>query len=224
MGVSTGIGSFRQGLGNDLLGGPGWPATQGLGAALQQGQQPGSAPVPAPAAAGDDAYQATDAQASPVSPRLTDENVDRLNRILTGECQGTCNASEIQGVGSSVINRMNRAGTDRVLDVTGGKKYAVAPAANPDMTPIARALLSGRLGDNTGGATNIYSPRSMPREDGDTKGWDVGGGLEQTPGLDSRNYSPGFANGPKKFPQNHVPGARDYIFKFYTQPGNGRVH
>lgn len=54
------------------------------------------------------------------------------------------------------------------------------------------------------------------------------GGLEQIPGGSPlphpMNWSPGFANGPKAYPQNTVANARDWVVKFYTQPGKGRVH
>ena len=129
MGIPTGIGSFRQGLGNDILGGPGWSSPEGLGAALMQSlqprttpfgsamsQNPGSTPISATAA---DGQVQTGTQAAVPSARLTDDNVDQLARVLTKECQGLCNADEIQGVGSTVINRMNRDGTDQVQDVIG---------------------------------------------------------------------------------------------------------
>ena len=34
----------------------------------------------------------------------------------------------------------------------------------------------------------------MPKEGESTKGYDIDGGLEQTPGLPKKNYKPGWAN------------------------------
>ena len=175
--------------------------------------------MPTPAAAGDEAGQPPSAQDPPVSPRLTDDNVDQLTRVLPAECQRTCNADEIQGVGSTVINRMNRNGTDKVIDVISGK-YAIAGKANPHMVDIARQLLSGQLGDNTGGATHFYSPRSMPTVGDDPGNNDISGGPEQI-GNHPANWMPRFATA---YPQNAVSNARDWVVKFYTQPGNGRVY
>lgn len=42
------------------------------------------------------------------------------------------------------------------------------------------------INDIREGATHFYSPRSMPKEGESTTGRDVGGGLEQTPGLDKK--------------------------------------
>jgi hypothetical protein len=221
MGFQSSNDSDNPGLGFDLLNMPGGlQSAIGLGAALMQG----TGMIPAPAMVPDSPEQPAAAQAIPQSPRVTDQNVDQLGRVLTAECGGMCNADERRGVGSTVINRMNRDGTDSVADVTGDGDYAVSKTPSPAMLETARQLLTGQLTDNTGGATNFYSPVSMPREGQTTGNNDIGGGLEETPGLESRNWSPGFANGPKKYPQNTVLNARDWVVKFYTQPGNGKVY
>lgn len=224
----AGNGPFPQGLAADLLGRPANTAPPGLAGALLQGI-PGV--VSAPPMVPDGAQAPSQVEQPPpavTNPRLTDDNVDRLARVLTAECQHVCNPHETQGVGSTVINRMNRDGTDKVADVAGGGAYAIATKANPDMMQMAADLLAGRLTDNTGGATHFYSPRSEPKYGASTNKWDIGGGLEQIPGGSPlphpMNWSPGFANGPKAYPQNTVANARDWVVKFYTQPRNGRVH
>jgi len=40
------------------------------------------------------------------------------------------------------------------------------------------------------------------------------------PGHTVQNWRPGFA---VQYPQNTVPGADDWVAKFYTQPGTGHV-
>lgn len=213
----TGSGYSNQGLGNDLLDRPYAPLLQGLAGGLLQGAA-GITPAP-PQVSEDDqsssAYEPTPEQ-SPA--RLTDKNVQLLGRILTSECQGTCNPDEIQGVGSTLINRMNRANTDDVSDVSHGYSVKTDPA--PGMMWTAARLLSGQLGDNTGGATHFYSPVSMPKLGQDTGGHDVSGGTELIPGHTVQNWRPGFA---VKYPQSTVPGADDWVVKFYTQPGTGHV-
>ena len=90
----------------------------------------------------------------------------------------------------TVLNRMRRNGTDLVGDVRGYRDEK-----DPDdlSLEMARGILGGNIVDNTGGATHFYSPQIMPREGGSTAGYDVGGGLERTEGLSSRNYRPSFA-------------------------------
>ncbi len=173
------------------------------------------------AGAGSDHVPAT--QTAPPAPRLTPGNLDRLNRILTAEARG-CRPEEIRAVASTILNRMDRARTDDVAAVTGHGQYAIAKEADPSLAGYAWAALSNNLQDSTGGATHFYSPRSMPREGQPTKNTDTGGGLEQSPNLRTKNWSPGFANGPKKYPRRDVDGVREEYFKFYAEPGTGRVH
>lgn len=157
-------------------------------------------------------------QAGQGNPRLTDDNVQLLGRVLTAEC-GTklCTPQEIQAAGSTVINRMDKLGTDDVADVAKPGQYAIAKQSDPGLAFTAYRLLSGQLGDNTGGARYFYSPRSMPMEGQDIAGRDVKGGLEQIPGQPVRNYRPGWA---KTYPQKQVDGVRDWFFKLYTDPSN----
>lgn len=208
------------GLASDLMGTlPQPPGASGLGSVLMQGAQAAPAPSTVPATQNSAVSNGSGQSVTPPqSPRLTDENIYQLGRVLTSECQGICNPEEIDGIGSTLINRMNRAGTDRVADVTGG--YSLKKDPSPGMMFTASRLLSGQLGDNTGGATNFYSPQSMPRPGRNTSGWDISGGSEQLPG-EPETYRPGFA---VKYPQDIVPGVRDWVAKFYTQPGNGRVY
>lgn len=231
MGHPDGSGPFPRGLAADLLGRPPMTMPPGLAGGLLQGMPGATLAPPMAPGAGQAPIAATQAPAAPLNPRLTQDNVERLGRVMESECgeqDKGCTPETIQAVGSTVINRMDRAGTDAVKDVTGGEAYASGKTPTPGMMFTAARLLSGQLPDNTGGATNFYSPKSMPKEGGDIDGWDTGGGLEQIAGggpePHPRNWSPGFANGPKAYPRNIVPGVDDWYFKFYTQPGTGRVH
>lgn len=209
----------QMGLGTDLLGRYVLPS--GLGADLL-----GVNPVTqAPAAVDDDGAAPVQAQTppaaadAPASPRLTGANVQLLGRILTSECGGVCSPQEVQAVGSTFINRMNARKTDNAADVLGHSQYATNKAPTQEMLDTATQLLSGQLGDNTGGAMNFYSPRSMPKEGDSTARWDIGGGLEYVPGSGRhttlKNYRPGFANTLK---QRSIPGVSDWHLKVYGPP------
>jgi hypothetical protein len=156
------------------------------------------------------------------SPRLTGANVQLLGRILTSECgeQGphACTPQEIQAIGSTVINRMDDQDTDDVSDVATTKgvgQFAMDKEPSQGMLFTAHRLLSGQLGDNTDGALNFYSPRSMPLENQPKKG-DTSGGLEYVPGVGRKttlqNYRPGWAN---ELQQRTIPGVRDWYLKVY---------
>jgi len=218
MGYPNGSRLFTQDLAADLLGRSGNAVPPGLASGLLQGM-PGI--VPAPPMVSDEGQASMAAGPSSATLRTTDDNVDRLARVLTAECQHKCNAQETQGVGSTVINRMNRDGTNDVSDVVGRGAYAIADTANPTMVGMARGLLSGSIPDNTGGATHFYSPNSMPKAGADTQGWDIGGGLEQIPGHEAANYRPKFA---AEYPENAVPNTDPWNVKFFTEPGAGRVN
>ena len=201
------------GLGDDLLTRPRYLPPQGLAGNLLQGI-PGFAQAPGGAIGGQAAIPATPQR----YPRVTDQNVWLLGTILTSECQRVCNPAEVRAVGSTLINRMDRASTDDVTDVAHG--YSLAKDPSPGMMFTAIRLLSGQLPDNTGGATNFYSPRSMPEVGQDTTGHDIGGGQEQISGHPP-TWRPGFAT---TFPQTTVPDVRDWVLKLYAQPGTGRVY
>lgn len=215
--------SLTSGLGGDLLGAPAGMPFKGLGAALMPSSMP---PWMVNTMDG----------AGASSPRLTEENVDMLGRVLTKECGTACNPDEVQGIGSTLINRMDRDGTDQVADVVGHGAYAIADKADPAMSSIAMKLLSGDLGDNTGGATHFYSPGAMHKVGQPTGTQDIGGGVEQMLGPTAKakglahslpqdwNYVPSFAGGFKQYPRFPVPSTRDPIVKFYRQPGIGRVY
>lgn len=146
-------------------------------------------------------------------------NVYDLGRILATECSaGLANNAERTGVGSTVITRMERNGTLVAADVWGAYGYDKKPS-DRDLV-MADDLLSGRIRDNTGGATHYYSPWSMPKEGGELIG-DTRGGLEHTPGLKQGNYKPSWS---LTFQPIQVPEVRGKFFKFYKQPGSGRVY
>ena len=90
--------------------------------------------------------------------------------------------------------------------------HATNQVPSASVLALAESIVRGEVVDNSGGATHWYSPRSMPKEGDETKGFDVGGGLEQTTGLSKKNYRPKWAS-----TMTHVAidGVRDQYFKFY---------
>ncbi len=148
-------------------------------------------------------------------PLATPSNIDNLSSIIMSEAS-IGNYNEKVAVGSTVLNRMRRDNTTGVADVWGA--YAHNQTATPQIRQLARDLLSGATSDNTGGATNFYSPQSMPRRGQPTHGYDVGGGLEETPGLNTPNFRPGWA---ATYEPRPVQGVRPRLFRFYEAPDAG---
>ena len=128
------------------------------------------------------------------------------------------NEQESMAVGWTVRNRMERGGTGDVADVR--RAYANNQHPTPEMEERAGRILRGEVPDPTNGATHFYSPRSMPHEGQPTHGYDVGGGLEQVPGVNGRTYRPSWA---ATYEQAEVEGARPSHYVFYRAPGNGGV-
>ncbi len=79
-------------------------------------------------------------------------------------------------VGWTVRNRMARNKTAVVRDAWRG--YQHGKPATDVARQIARDILGGAIADPTQGATHFYSPGILPKKGQETKGLDVGGGLE----------------------------------------------
>ncbi len=137
----------------------------------------------------------------------------------------------------NIKNRMLRNRDKRVAEDWQGynhKPYAADPSGELSefrkAQEIAVGVLNGTLADPTNGATHFYSPQSMRKEGEPVKREDIGGGLEDVPGVHARhssqhvrNYRPVWSITPS-FTQNTVPGILDREFKFYKQKDNtGRV-
>ncbi len=149
----------------------------------------------------------------------TDDNAWALGKILTSEAgRYVANDAERRAVAYSVLNRMDHNGTTRVTDEWDAYAHGRVPSS--ESLDLARDVLTCSVADDSRGATHFYSPQSMPKEGEDTSGYDVGGGLEWTPGLDERNYRPSWS---VEFPRCYVPGAVQRRFEFYRVPGNGPV-
>lgn len=148
-------------------------------------------------------------------------NVKVLARIIMSEAS-IGNEAERTAVGYTVLNRMKRNKTNKVADVMGGFAHNQAPSQA--IIKLAKEILACTVPDNSGGATHFYSPQSMPKKGDERKPgfkkFDTKGGLEKTPGLPKENYKPGWAN---TFPRVSVEGIRETHYKFYRQPGSGKV-
>jgi len=148
------------------------------------------------------------------------ENVERLARILQSEAS-VGNEIERAAVAWTVLNRMKRNATDHVRDVASA--YATNQEATDMMRKIARDVLSGKRPDPTGGCTHYYSPRSMPKEDERTTGYDTGGGVELVPPLTKPTYRPGWVLD-ERLTYTPIPGVRPHFFMFYKVEGAGKVN
>lgn len=120
----------------------------------------------------------------------TKDNINDLARIINSEAS-TGNYAERSSVAFTVVNRMRRNATARVKDVSTG--YAHSQAATPDAVLLATRILKNQLADPSNGATHFYSPSQMPKEGGNTAGFDISGGLERSGHLKKKNYRPGYA-------------------------------
>ncbi len=150
-------------------------------------------------------------------------NIRDLASVIETEARGLEPVVKA-AVGHVVLNRMRRNKTAAVRNVWNGFVH-VRPPGRESLT-IARAILSGASKDTTNGATHFYTPASMPWEGRLTGGRDVGGGLEQVPGIKDergvpiRTYRPKYA---AEFTPIEVKGVSPLVFKFYRTPGNGPV-
>jgi hypothetical protein len=154
----------------------------------------------------------------------SEQNVEDLAAVIWTEARGIGQLA-MTAVGSTVLNRMRRNGTTSVRSAWQGYQHNHPPDAAT--LNLARRLLQGQVTDPTAGATHFYTPNIMPQQGQPTAGHDVGGDLEQVPGMvDSRgapvqNYRPGWV---KTFMPRPVPGIPERYFRFYEQPRNtGRV-
>ena len=124
-------------------------------------------------------------------------------------------------VGWTVVNRMKRHRYSAVSSVWSHNNYAHTYPGTFISRRIAEDILAGKARDISQGATHFYSPRSMPKE-GDThlSGTDIGGGLEEVPGVTGphgravRNYRPGWV---KYYHSIRIPQIKENEFKFYRE-------
>lgn len=91
-------------------------------------------------------------------------------------------------------------------------KHAKNQTPTKAILDLAEKIVNGTISDPTKGANHWYSPRSMPKEGQETKGYDVKGGLEQVEGVSKKNYKPGWADSKKEV---HIAGVRPAYFKFF---------
>ena len=155
-----------------------------------------------------------------------EQNVRDLARVMSSEAGGAPGEAAQIAVGWCLRNRMIRNGATDVRRVWA-PAFTHRAAATATTLRDARGILDGSIADPTGGATHFYTPAAMAKEGESTDGQDVGGGLEQVPGVTRggapiRNYAPSFANSPDFVPAT-VPGVRPATFKFYRKLGTGHV-
>ncbi|WP_440769837.1 SH3 domain-containing protein [Natronorubrum sp. DTA28] len=139
----------------------------------------------------------------------TTQNVEDLARVIMSEASISDTPART-AVGFTVPTRMEQQGVSSVRDVWDA--YARNQSPTAEITALADDILQCAVADNSDGATHFYSPMSMPKEGDDTSGYDTGGGLEWTEGLDRRNYRPGWALDLERI---FVDGVPEREFKFY---------
>ncbi len=148
------------------------------------------------------------------SVMVTPENVEHLAQILMSEASPyVANDAERIAVGYTVVNRMQQTGKHAVRDVWDAYAHHASPT--DDLRALAANILSQAMPDTTWGATHFYSPYSMPKAGEPVRGFDTGGGLEQTAGLSNKNYRPGWA---AAYEPVVVSGVRPTHYKFYREP------
>jgi hypothetical protein len=167
-------------------------------------------------------------EAKPGVDTLRQANLATLSGILHTEARGE-DTMVMAAMGQTILNRMTRNGTADVADV---KRAYGAPHPKPDekSLQVARDLLEGRLPNTTQGATHYYSPKNMPREGASTSGFDVGGGLESVPGVDTgkpaftpkRSYRPVWTTDPR-FTRIVTPSVPEASAKLFRSEAHGRV-
>lgn len=156
--------------------------------------------------------------------KISKDNEQLLARILLSEAS-VGNAQERIAVGLTVINRMKNTSTNKVRDVVtinGVNHYATNqnPSLHPEYAELAKRLLSGQVPDFTKGATQFFSPYSMPKEGESKTNFDCDGGLVKyinpMTSQPIKVCTPGWSK-----VMNHVDlmpfGVRPYYFEFYAQ-------
>ncbi len=124
-------------------------------------------------------------------------------------------------VGQVLMNRLHRAPPDWTVEQVW-RAFAHNHAPFASERALARDIIDGKTVDISKGATHFYSPQRMPKKGDPTRGYDVAGGLEQSPTPDGtiNNYRPEFA---ADYPSVSIPGVDSMYFRVYQQPGNGHV-
>lgn len=159
--------------------------------------------------------------AAPFAARLdTPSNRLDLARILHHEM---CNGSEAEQVAivHIAVNNMIRINTTNIRDIVRRPRPAGSEPFAIDLAPITPEqrlidlvdqelpeIVAGRISDSTGGATQYFSPRTMPGHDdlgccigqvGDCSmlrdDFHCGGGLQEVPGTSEQRYFPNRARG-----------------------------
>ncbi len=157
-------------------------------------------------------------QPGPRSPtpqeQLLQQNIRDLATIISSEARGA-NGTEQTAVGWTVVNRMKHQHATRVSAVWDDYSHSHSPS-NASLQ-LATAILTGRISDNSRGATHFYSPMTMPKEGEPRAGYDTEGELESVPGVTEhgrpvRNYRPDWAVGGEEI---KVPGVMEREFKFF---------
>jgi hypothetical protein len=147
----------------------------------------------------------------------SEDNILDLAKIIMSEAS-IGNQTERTIVAQTVLNRMKRNNKEKVKDVWNAYAHNQSPTS--EIKGLSRRIFMKEINDISEGATHFYSPRSMPKEGESTTGHDVGGGLEQTPGLDKKNYRPSWSLTFERILNDDV---REVYYKFYKAPGNGPV-
>jgi hypothetical protein len=130
-----------------------------------------------------------------------------------------CTDEERAAVGWTVLNRLRSGNFGQTIKevVTSPGQYAHNQEPTQEIRELAERLLQGRIQDNTGGATYFFSPISMPKEGESTTGFDVGGGLQEVPGISKKVYFPSWTK--QLVCAGDLPNVRASYFMFYRPAG-----
>jgi hypothetical protein len=124
-------------------------------------------------------------------------------------------------IGWTIVNRMRQQHVPLVASAVVAKhkqQYSTRQPGTNATCDLARQILTDQLPDSSQGATNFYTPATMPREGESTVGNDVKGGLEQVRGVKgkdgrpARTYRPRFA---ARMIRVQTPSIPEAEFKFY---------
>ena len=135
--------------------------------------------------------------------KVSPDDIEWLAKLIASEAGSVydkgnwvrCTDQERTAVGWTALNRLEADTFGGTLEevITAPGQYAYEQNPTAEIEELAKKLMEGQIPDPTGGATHFFSPISMPKEGESTRGFDVGGGLRNVPGIAEKVYFPSWA-------------------------------